>query len=307
MSTSTALARRLVQYIDSRPAGLRTALNQYAGSSLRRFAAGSPTALPLWLIAPRWYARRRATIGRRFLPDVLFGQYCLFLAIRVHDDLLDDQAGTRWLIPAGDDLLIEAEHQFARHVDSRDFWSLYRRLVRETLHGIAEVDRLQRSPAGMRIAALPLYAKVASIFNVGVAATCSVSNQARAYRQFARYAHHLAICGQLQDDLEDVDEDARRGRMNAAVTMLLKGRRLEAGSAAWRRALAAAALLEGRAAMICELAREHADRAVRIARLMGIDPAIRYAEDVSNRCAAAGTDLHRARVRRLLPFVNRCV
>ena len=281
MSTSTALARRLVQYIDSRPAGLRTALNQYAGSSLRRFAAGSPTALPLWLIAPRWYARRRATIGRRFLPDVLFGQYCLFLAIRVHDDLLDDQAGTRWLIPAGDDLLIEAEHQFARHVDSRDFWSQYRRLVRATLHGIAEVDRLQRSPAGMRIAALPLYAKVASIFNVGVAATCSVSNQARAYRQFARYAHHLAICGQLQDDLEDVDEDARRGRMNAAVTMLLKGRRLEAGSAAWRRALAAAALLEGRAAMICDLAREHADRAVRIARLMGIDPAIRYAEDLS--------------------------
>jgi len=82
---------------------------------------------------------------------------------------------------------------------------------------------------------------------------------------------------------------------------------LEAGSAAWRRALAAAALVEGRAPRICELAREHADRAVRIARLMGIDPAIRYAEDVSNRCAAAGTDLHRARVRRLLPFVNRCV
>ena len=89
------------------------------GRSLRQIASGAPTELPFWLVAPGWFlSPQKGSRHRRLLSDLAFGQYCLFLAIRIHDDLLDDQARDRWLILAGDDLLIEPEEQFARQVDS---------------------------------------------------------------------------------------------------------------------------------------------------------------------------------------------
>jgi hypothetical protein len=305
--SSAALARRVLDYIDSRPAELRSALGGYTGRAVRRSATGSPAALPYWLVAPRWLLRgRRAARGRRFLSDILFGQYCLFLAIRILDDLIDEQAKNPWLIPAGDDLLIESEQQFARHVASRKFWMLFRVLVRDTLHAIAEVDRLQRRPGGMHASDRQLYARGAAVFNAGVAAVCAACGPTTLYPLFARYAHHLAISGQLLDDLEDVEEDGRRGRLNVAATLLLRGRGkgIEPGGARWREALATAILLEGRATLVLDLAGDHANRAAAAARAMRLQPAIDYAEAVVARCASASASAHRARVGQLLGSVR---
>ena len=156
---------------------------------------------------------------RTSLEDILFAQCCLFLTVRIHDDLIDGQSRESWLILAGDDLLIEAQEQLARHIEDAAYWSLFRRAVRKTLHGIAEVDRLQTQPSGMPASARRLYADVAAILSVGVGAVFARTGRLAEYPMFERLFADLAIASQVLDDLEDVEEDAQRGRLNVAATI----------------------------------------------------------------------------------------
>jgi hypothetical protein len=264
------------------------------------------TDLPFWLLAPAWYAHEPAE--RRVLPDLLFAQYCLLLTIRIHDDLLDEQAQGSWLILVGDNLLVEAQAVLARSVDRSGFWSIFRAAMRKTLHGIAEVDRLQCGRYGMPASARRLYADVGSVFSVGVAAVCARTNRLADYSRFQRFASDLAIAGQLLDDLADLEEDAARGRLTVAATTLMGSRRLIVRcreQAFRRRFLARRVLVDGGADAVIDLARAHLQAAARTAARMDPPQAAEYARRMLVECDALGNAAHRARVDALFGPVTR--
>ena len=301
------VSRRLRRYIDSKPAVLRRALTrdllqQVPGDRAYQSDAG----LPLWLLAPGWYLADRN--DRACLEDIVFAQCCLFLTVRIHDDLIDGQSREPWLILAGDDLLIEAQDQLARHIADAAYWSLFRRAVRKTLHGIAEVDRLQTQPSGMPASARRLYADVAAILSVGVGAVFARTGRLTEYAMFERLFADLAIASQVLDDLEDVEEDAERGRLNVAATILIGSRR-EASrcrrASVRRKVLARRMVLDGTTAAVIDLARVHARRAARTARIMRLAPGVEYATRMAEHCESLGEAAHRVRVDLLFDGVPR--
>ena len=293
-----AVSRRLTRYIRTRPVvfrrALREALDLQQGITRgRRIVADDP----LWLLAPAWLLAERR--DRDCLADILFAQCCLFLAIRIHDDLVDRQAQGAWLILVGDDLLFEAQSQLARHVEAPAFWSYFRSAATKTLHGIAEVDRLQTQPAGMPASARWLYADVSAILSIGVAAAFARRTRLAHYPKFARLFDDLAIASQLLDDLEDLEEDAARGRLNVAATLVIRSRR---AATQFRRTpvrhkiLTHRMVLEGRADVVVRLARQHSMRARRMASAVGCLQAVEYASRMIQYCDAVAKATHDARV-----------
>jgi geranylgeranyl pyrophosphate synthase len=224
------------------------------------------------------------------LNDVLFAQYCLFLTIRIHDDFIDeDKKANAWLVAVGDDLLIEAEMLFARHVDDRAFWMRFRGAVRSTLDGMAEVERRQTRRAGMAATDRGLYAQVASVLSLAVCALLSRVGRSAEYPAFQRYAADVAIASQLLDDLQDLEADAARGRRNVAASLLIGPRKLAQlrhGTLPWRRAVAKSILVGDGAAAVFSLARRHAERAAASAKKMALVPAIDYAHHLSDHYGA---------------------
>ena len=293
-----AVSRRLTRYVRTRPAVFRRVLNQ-ALDLQQGITRGGRTAVgdPLWLLAPAWLLAERR--DRSCLADILFAQCCLFLAIRLHDDLVDRQVQGAWLIFVGDDLFVEAQSQFARHIDEQAFWSQFRRATTRTLHAIAEVDRLQTQPSGMPASARLLYGNVSAILSVGVAAAFARRKRLADYAGFERLFDDLAIASQLLDDLEDIEEDAARGRLNVAATLIIGSRAAAArsrGTRFRRKILTQRMVLDGRAEVVIRLARQHVKRAERRATAMGLRPAVEYASQMREYCEAVGDASHRARV-----------
>jgi hypothetical protein len=164
-----------------------------------------------------------------FLRDVLLGQYCLFLAVRIQDDFLDGQAKSPVLLFVAQQLLVESREAFARHFQSSSrFWGLYEDGLTTTVRGIFTVDRLQRQPALKPEELLTEYAHVAAIFTVGMAAVCVKGGRLGDFARMALCADRLAAFGQILDDMEDIAEDFARGRYNYCSAVLIprvRGRR----------------------------------------------------------------------------------
>ena len=216
------LLRRTRAFVRSTPAATRAAANGYFRSHGSGTRASARTE-PYWLFLPRWLARRFNAPRLRAVDDIVWGQYCLFASVRMRDDVLDRQAANPRLVFAADGFLVEAERAFARHVRDEDFWRFFRTAVEQTANGILEADALQRRT---KISEKPLYAayaRVSAIFKVGSAAICLPANRRAAFARVERFADHLAIAGQLLDDLEDTHEDLADGRCNAAARVLAPG------------------------------------------------------------------------------------
>ena len=182
----------------------------------------------VWLLLPQWLARSTGMATRKdagFLRDVLWGQYALFLFVRIHDDLVDHQARSPWLAYVGDRYLVESVAAFSRHA-GREFWPLFWALVTETLDGIAEADRLQRCTRPDRRALLAAYARVAAIFKVGSLAVLQRARRMHLYPAVSRFKDHTAMAGQILDDLQDLDEDLEDGRRNYVAARVLQAPRL---------------------------------------------------------------------------------
>jgi hypothetical protein len=260
---------------------------------------------PFWLLAPGWYLDSRAQ--RPILQDLLYAQYCLLLSIRIHDDLLDAQATSSWLIPVGDDLLVEAQTMFERY-SRGEARSLFGSAVRETLYAIAVVDRSQRAPRGMPVSSRSLYADVAAVFSVATGAALACLKKEREYRTFRRFAADLSIASQLLDDLADVEEDAARGRLNVAAAMLIGSSRLAArcrNQRIRRQVIAKRIASEGAAESVVDLAATHVQRAARTARRLSVSQAAEYARAMERQCNELRDVMHRARVDSILGELTR--
>ena len=267
-----------------------------------------PEGLPFWLVVP-WKLdeayRSRGVGGARtsFLADVLWGQYCLFQCIRLQDDVFDGHTKDLALVYAADQFLIDAERTFAKHFPrSSRFWDAFWPAFESTTQAIVRVDELQK-----RIGCDPArlgreYAKVAAVLKVGTAAVCFAHGRPGGVAALDRFADDCAIGDQILDDLEDVDEDLRRGRFNYVAQRICGGRagRARSDPAEARREIARALALGDAAGRIIGDARRHFDRAAVTADGLRI-PAL-GALTAGARRSVHGLEraFHRAQVKTLL-------
>jgi hypothetical protein len=288
------LLRRTRAFVRSTPAATRAAANAY----LRNQGNGrraSARIEPYWLFLPRWLAQRFGAPRTRVVDDFVWGQYCLFACVRMRDDVLDRQAANPRLVFAADGFLVEAQRTFARHVQSEDFWAFFRQAVEQTAHGILEADALQRRTNGSLNPLCAAYTRVSAIFKVGAAAICLPANRRAAFARVERFADHLAVAGQLLDDLEDLDEDLADGRCNAAARILAPG--VDPADATGSGRLAYAVVAGSRLKALLD----RVDRRIRMARAaiapIRMRDADAYLVQVARELADIRLKLHRARVR----------
>src|SRR5437016_3752201 len=181
VGTFRSVWTRLARFIDSSPPDARAALQGYFASR-SRVSRRTSTAdrLPYWILLPCWTFdawARGALRDRRTLNAILYAQYCLFLFVRIHDDLLDGQAHEPALIFAADAVLLESQRTFAQQIDTSEFRDAFRESLARTIRAIGDADHCQRRPGAMRRSTLPLYASVSAIFTVGATAVSLLSGR----------------------------------------------------------------------------------------------------------------------------------
>jgi hypothetical protein len=251
------------------------------------------TELPRWMIADRRFARGKP-IARVWLNDILWAQYCLFLFIRIHDDVFDGQTQRRSLIFVADALLLESQTILARHFPQGPFWPLFRTCLEATIRGIMEVDERQRRPGAMNKRSLSLYADVASVFKIGCAAVCVRSGRITAFRRVSHFADEIAIAGQILDDMLDVQEDLARTRYNFAANQLLRAGCVNADDCADR--IARAILFDDGAGLLLNEASKHLDRADDAIAPLRLAEAVAYVGTLRQNIEALRHRIHVARV-----------
>lgn len=286
------LRRAVRRYLASRPGWI-------PGRTRPPRSAGRPAwlELPIWLYA-RFAPGRPFSTASKWLRDVQWAQYCLFLFVRIHDDFVDEQ-GERLpeLVVAADRLLFEAETCLARRFSGDAFWGCYRRLLATSLEAIATVAALQRRRRSSTKALLEQYARVSSVFKVGAAAVCVACRRSSALPFVERLADELAVANQIVDDLMDIEEDLARGRVNYAATVLAGDRRgrLPSGrhlvAVIARRAFAT----DGLAVIVAE-ARRHVAEARRAAAALDLPEAVSCIARFDAELARLDEQLHLARV-----------
>jgi hypothetical protein len=221
----------LERYARSLPPAARTDFLQYCGSrrlkgrGRNRINRSYWRGLPLWLF--EFYRENESgrALSHQFLNAVRWAQQCLFLAIRIKDDIFDGDATSPALLYISDQLLIEADHTISRQMDrSSEFWDVYSSCLLKTTGSILEVDELQRKAYPDLRELEEAYAGVNALFKIGPAAICSRAKRMKDFPSIARFCDEMAVVGQIVDDMRDLEEDFARHRFNFVASFFL-GRR----------------------------------------------------------------------------------
>ncbi|HVR71730.1 MAG TPA: hypothetical protein VMT87_12885 [Vicinamibacteria bacterium] len=254
---------------------------------------------PYWTVLPRALVRRSGIRVRgNLLRDVLWGQFCLFLFVRIQDDLFDGQASDRRLLYAADQFLIEAERAFERQfARSCRFWSVFHGALESTTRAILRIDRLQCQPEGRCGDLAAGYAEIAAIFKVGTAAICLKLRQPADLASLAQFADEVAIGGQIIDDLEDVHEDLGRNRYNYVAKRLLGGRSTTPEEAA--RHITREIVLGDGASRILGDVQRHLERAAMVLESVDCPPARSQVDQAFRDLVRLKRALHRRSVQRV--------
>lgn len=224
--------------------------------------------IPSWLRIPLWLDDAWAAEGSPppsgwDLTELLWGQYALFLSLRMKDDLLDGERDDLRLLFVADGFLFASMESFQRFPElDAGFWAFYRRSVRATLDGALEVGRLEREPGRFTTEHLELHAKVCSAMKVGVTALCRLYGHDQDREWLSRLQDRIAIVNQVVDDVNDLPDDLRVGRYTwVANTVLGLAPGESLAPDAWAHRLGAGLMEEARGAQVVEELR----RAVRAA------------------------------------------
>ncbi len=227
-----SLTTRLGSMSQSWPPSIRRELNRY----IRRFYreggracdnVGDIHRQPYWFFLPTWLRKKynqetSSKISKKVLDDILWAQYCVFLSIRIKDDMYDGEEIATPLFFAADQFLSEACDILFRHLNGVPrFWPIFTGSLKETITAFWEVDAMQQrgrvSLRRMRVG----YARVSSIFKIGSAAICYLAGHGRDVSIVESASDELAIAGQILDDFHDMDEDMSRKRLNYAARFIL--------------------------------------------------------------------------------------
>ena len=183
---------------------------------------------PYWQELPRWLADRgrygRDAISNEFLDTVIWGQTSLFYAVRLQDDHLDGQLPHTPLLLAPLLFLSEADRTFSSVIDTKAaFWLDYRLALQTTLTAIARVAQMQRSTAISAGDLLQNYGCVDAFFSVGSSAVCERIGRTEDIPHIQEFVSELGKVLLALDDLDDIGEDLKDGRLNYPARMLLEG------------------------------------------------------------------------------------
>jgi hypothetical protein len=280
---------------------LRRSFRQYFFSTSltsRRLRMNQACNLPYWLVIPQWLAKLflgKQRTNQRFLFDVLCGQFCMFLAVKIHDDVFDGQAQDRSLLFAADHLLLSARQAFAPYFSSKSlFWSFFDSSLRQTVNAIIAVDQSQLHGYGSPSSVAALARQGYAACNIAAYAICLRAKRIRLFQRIARCTGELAFVGQLLDDLEDMMVDFQRGRVNYAAYFLL-------GPSIDRRKnfvgrLTRSIILNGSADRFFDMLQGHLQRACEIADTTAVPMLVDYVGNYRIELKSMETQLHRKRV-----------
>jgi hypothetical protein len=263
-----------------------------------RVKSGHADADPYWLRIPGWVMganRGRRNTNQRFLSEILGGQLCAFLGLKIQDDILDGHVRDRSLILACDCLFLSAREAFEPYFppDSK-FWQYFASSLRRTINAIVETDKCQRIGYGSRSAVARLAGEGYAGCNIAAYAACLRSRRTHLFRSLVRCTDELAFVGQLIDDFEDMEEDLQRGRVNYAMWFLLGesvNRRRNI-----RQRLAREIIVHGRADRFFRMLQSHLLRAGTIAGTIRMPELEDYVSTYRKSLEGLETLLHRQRV-----------
>ena len=229
--TEHHLGTRLSALADGWPATLGTQFSEYrralkSGTGPLNSIWGGSCDGPYWIQLPEWVARGESVDPpyglQRLIRDMVWGQVCLFYAIRIQDDIFDGQLSRKSLALAPTLLLNESLRVFSSHFDRRSaFWEFYGKAIDSTLEGILRVSELQRDPTAPAELLLQTYARVDSIFSIGSAGVCEKLGTGSTVPALCLFVGEIGKVGQVIDDLEDLDVDLADGRFNYVAKVLL--------------------------------------------------------------------------------------
>jgi len=258
--------------------------------------------MPYWLLIPQWLSPRSGKITHahtRFLLDVLTGQFCAFLAVKIHDDVFDRQTEDLALIYAADQLLLSAAAAFEPYFSSRStFWPFMRDSLKKTFNAISDVDHAQLHGYGSARSTARSTAGMYAVCNLATYAVCLQTGRRRMYPRIQRCTDEIACVGQYLDDLEDIEVDLRRGRLNYAGR-ILAGERAR-GKSNVLRMVARGALIDGTSDRFLAILRGHLERATRHAGQSGIPELVDLVKSQSELLDSIGYAMHGKRVDSIL-------
>lgn len=185
---------------------------------------------PYWLVLPcelaaAWVAG--GELPEEDLDGLLWGQFCLFLAIRLQDDLLDGDVEDAALQFVANRFLVESLEAFERAELPPEFRRELRRCIRATSDGILAVQKLESRWGGFGEAHLPLHAEASAVLRVGAAAVCFRLERPGDLSWLEEVSDRLVVVGQICDDLKDLAEDLGRGRFTWVANRLGDARPVE--------------------------------------------------------------------------------
>ena len=239
---------------------------------------------------------------QRILEDLLWAQHCLFLAVRLQDDLFDGQARQASLLFASDQFLVESQRVFAEDLGAGPaFWRVYRQCLRDTTLAIVEADRLQRCRRGAGADLLEAYSRQASIFRIAPAWICLRFHRWKDYPRIARFLDAIAAADQILDDVVDMEEDRRGGRLNFAARWLTgrDGRSSRRNQKLPPGRTAGGALLNDELSGLLSVVRQQIDDATVAISPLRISPAEGFLRNYRRSLDRYEMTIHRRRVRLL--------
>jgi hypothetical protein len=293
-TVARALLRRTHAFARTWPAATRHTAAAATTPSSNSAATGN-LGYQYWLLLPGWLAAHFRSRDPRTLRDIIWAQYCLFAFVRMQDDVLDRQTSSPRLLFVAHEFLVEAERTFAGHVRDQDFWRFYRESLLATSRGILAAHALQRQPGDRVEALIRSYVAIGAVFKVGAAAVCLPRDARAEMRAVGEFADQIAAADQLLDDLEDLREDLRDGRLNAAGRLLVGG-----GSPSDPRigpAITRALAAEDRLPAVLARVHQHLSLARRAVEPLGLVAALRYVGRLERMVDAAERGRHRMLVR----------
>ncbi len=263
-------------------------------------------SLPYWHLFPVWLARKYnartpGTIAGRVLDDILWGQYGVFLAMRIKDDLFDDREITSLLFFAADQFLADASAVFFRHLHhSNRFRDIFTGSINETVRAFMEVEAMLRR---RRVSLRRLrdgHARVSSVFKIGSAAICHLAGRPRDFAPVSAAADNLAVAGQILDDFRDMNEDLDRGRLNYAARFIMgTSRPAAAGRDEAVGRIAERLLYSGRLARLFREVIRHVESARDVLGPLRLPKADRYFSDYVQAVRKMADEVARERSRRI--------
>ena len=194
------------------------------GGSLHDSAtqSGRPYWLSIPLLAQTAWTKGRAGRKHTAVDEALWGQFCLFMAFRMQDDVYDEQAASPALVFAANHFLMEAQRAYQSVFPSDDpVWDTYRNAIAGTSAALLTATALQRSARFRPRALCDAYERIDGVLRIGIHATCAIHGRRGTAVLLDGVARHLAVALHIDDDITDIAEDAALGRWNYAARVAL--------------------------------------------------------------------------------------